>query len=396
MTTRRVLQAGAALTTLALMGSTVQANAITRKPTRQRAAVIELARMPTSIYASQPAVLLTGSGATLVTWGRDGSGADDTTLEVRRAKHVSNKKTPRFKSVNVSMAWSGHSIRLDEGPQTYRDGKTIRIVSHGKDPADINTIGTYVWTSRNDGKSFAGPTRVYNNFGDEEMAPDGQGGFYAVSQLTGVSVIHVPNSLVGTVELDLTDRISSRGWIELATTGHDSTLLTMFFGGATTYLHSGTTAGQNLDIQLFGQLSGEADIAGDDVRAEAVVIHRIDYNDSKNLAVFARTINVVGGNATLVKEVRLSGKKESINPEVAVRALGNNGTFIATWTNTKGRVRVARTSKSGKWSRASTIADLKKLGYSNAGELAVDTDWVAVSSYNKKSSKRTLELFNSH
>ncbi len=339
-----------------------------------------------------PQVLTTGSGATVVTWKQ--TSRDNLQRSVGVARAAQGAST--FRTRKASMSIPGGTLTISDGPHLYRNGDTLRMVADGSaNGGDLAaTLGIYVWTSTDDGRTWSSPKRVYDSFGTSEIAPDGLGGFWAVTGLSDVIVSHVPASMaLQSTERTLSDRIGSRLWIELATAGPDHTLLAAFYSSdGHTYLHVGAAVGRAHDKAVFGELNGAADLAGDTKRGMMVAVHYLGYHDTKNNAVYARKISVDGsGNVTLGKPVRLSAKSDDVVPiDVSVARADKRGRFVATWLNQDGVLKLARSTRSGGWKAPVTVVPLERRGFAYATDLGAGGRWLGVSATNSDGSKSKL------
>jgi hypothetical protein len=315
---------------------------------------------------------------TLSAWGRDGT---PDRVEVRRAVGRTGGWTRP--SVPIGSLTQISSVQLLDDPKAKR---TLLVANaHGANLG--TTLGTYVWVSKNQGATWSGPTKVWDSFGEALAARDGTGGLYIVVNLTGAQVAHVPASLTlqkwPKSAVDLTSRLGSRGFHDLATAGKSRTLFFAFEDAGTgLWVHRGTTPGSARDVKAFGSHSGPTPIAGDGINAAIGAIRSYPANGNRN-RVYVRAINPTTGALGPIKQISSTSEYVTTNGFDLVNIVGTNGAatgrYIAVWSTYGGDLRWSKSMTSnpaGAWSTPITVKKNRQGSYAYFGYPSANQVWM--------------------
>lgn len=353
---------------------------------------IKLGAAPNGYTMNRPDVLLTSKGTTLIAW-REYQKDPNRIRLVRKTKRDNG-----FERVAVP---PGVLTEFGE-PYLTEDPVSDRIIlSASAQSADLATLGLYVWTSRNHGASWSQPTRVWDRFATGQIALDGEGGFYAITDQTGVSVTHVPPTLDAQVwpndDIILSDRISSRGAVGVATTGPASDLLFAFAdSGHRGFVHVALEPGLGNDGVVMSDLAGDGDvkIVADRKAALVAGLTEIERQGQVTWWLRASTLTMSASHeATSTPMHPIAPKNEDVSWFTINTVPGRNGRatgrFEAVWITHDGHLRTAHTTEpgidgAGSWSQPQTLLTFpSRGGYQFPGPLANDGPWVAVHAYNR-------------
>jgi len=342
--------------------------------------ISRLGAAPTGYFLGDPQVLRTRDGVTLAAWNEYIQSPN----HIRLARKVGNNPWQR-----VSIP-RGALTGIDT-PYLIEDTVGDRVILAAAGSAG-SELGTYVWTSVTNGRTWTGPTRVWDNLGTGNLTPDGNGGFYAVSGATGVSVIHVPAALTMQTwpddEIVLSNRIASRGAIDLATVGQHHKLLFGFADGLNqAWIHVTAAVGNDKDMRVMRGLfaDGNLKLAADRIGGVAVAIRQI-HTTSGNLSRLFAVAFQISGNALVLHKLRpISGLGEDV-VDFGVTTLktptgGSTGRFRIVWLNDAGRLRSRQSAQPSDpvWGTSRTIVTFPARGYSFPNVPALDGSWTALS-----------------
>ena len=297
---------------LAAAALVVLAGAVTSPDAAGSAAPPPISRLGTapSLYTmGDPQVLRTRDGVTLVVWNEYSHSPN----HIRLARKVGSNP---FERVSIPR---GDLVDIS-APFLIEDKVGDRVIlAANAQKATPGSLGTYVWRSATNGRTWTGPKRVWDNLGSGNLTPDGSGGFYAVSDSTGVSVIHVPSALTEQTwpddDIALSDRIASRAAIDLATIGGHNKLLFAFADNQhQAWVHTTAVPGNDRDVRLMRGLyaDGALKIAADRVGGVAVAIREIHTPSGNVRGLFAVAFQIDNGALVLRKLRLISGLSEGV------------------------------------------------------------------------------------
>ena len=355
-----------------------------------------LGRAPSGYSLGRPSLLVTDKGVVLAAWRQY--------LKAPNSLQVARKKLDgRFKKVSVP---TGNLTTFGE-PYLTADPANNRILLTASGYADgVANLGLYLWTSKN-GRSWSQPRMVWDSFSSGQIALDGKGGFYAITDQTGVSVTHVPASLVMQHYPDdsivLSDRISSRGAVDVATTGKNSELLFAFAADEhTAFVHAGTTPGAQYDTQAAPYLGPGADsvqVAGDRKAAVMVAISTHSAGPKFNPRLYANTVVPQPGFAPQLTDHYIVNKANETVVAFAVNALSGQGgratgRFLVVWLSDDGRLRTSRSIDLERkdWTKPETVLKFPTQTYQFPDSLETADGWIAVHGRDKKLTEAELVL----
>ena len=345
--------------------------------------VIRLAQATDGYSLGRPSLLTTATGSTLVAWHQYAAAPNSI--------HVARRAGGRFKSVVVPQ-----SGLVEIGPAYLSEdvvGDRLLLTANAHS-ATLDDLGLYVWTSTTDGRTWSAPVRVWDSFSSGQIAPDGTGGFWAITDQTGASVTHVDRSLTPRHWPDddvlLTDRLGSRAAIDVAATGPRHLLL-FGWGGADSagWVHLGSTPGRAGDRRLIRGLQGDGGVALAADRKGAVLggIRRVARSGVETRKLFAAGIVARSSGTATYKPRLVSGQDDVVSyavSEVPTKAGRASGLFVMTWLDADGRLRTAHSTRKGdpRWSDPTTVLTFPARGYTFPGALGVTGGWVALQANN--------------
>lgn len=340
---------------------------------------------PADYTLGDPHILVTRTGVTLVAWNQY--------QKVPNAIKVSRKKPgAKFSSVAVPRA----GLETIGEPYLTEDTVNDRILltaeAHGP---TLDDLGLYVWTSRNNGASWSAPTKVWDSFASGQIAMDRAGGFWAITDLTGVTVAHVPASLAAQHwpddDIELSDGLGSRGAIDVATTGAMRRLLFGWGNGANqAWVHVGSAVGQANDERVMTGLSGDGgtQLAGDRVGAVLAAIRQVSTPGGNHRRLYAAGIVAKPATTLYYRPVLVSAASEevvtfSVNSIVSPKGKPT-GMFVMAWIDDRNRLRTSHSLRSGNptWSDPKTVLTFPAQRYTFPGANDVARGWVALHAYN--------------
>lgn len=363
------------------------AGAVATPSAASRVAAPRISRLgtaPTGYSFGDPQVLRTRDGVTLVAWNQYLNSPN----HVRLARKVGNNPWAR-----ISIP-QGDLIEISP-PFLIEDmvGDRVIMAANGQTGAP-GGLGTYVWTSSTNGRTWTGPTQVWDNLGSGNLTPDGSGGFYAISGSTGVAVIHVPSSLTEQHwpggEIVLSNRIASRGAVDLAAIGQHSKLLFGFADGFNqAWIHVTAGTGNDKDVRVMRGLyaDGALKLAADRIGGVAVAIREIHTASGNINRLFAVAYRIDGSTLVLHNLRPISSLSEDV-VNFGVTTLktplgGSTGRFRIAWLNDAGRLRTRQSSQPSNpvWGTTRTVVTFPARGYSFPSAPALDGSWSALHAY---------------
>ena len=369
------------LATFVLVLSVFAATSPAAASRAQAPPISRLGTAPNQYSLGDPQVLHTRDGVTLVAWNEYLHSPN----HVRVARKVG---TNAFQRVIFPQG----GLTEISAPFLIEDtvGDRVILAANGQTGAE-GSLGTYVWTSATNGLTWTGPQRVWDNLGSGNLSPDGSGGFYAVSDATGVSVIHVPSALTEQHwpddDIVLSDRIASRGAIDLATIGRHNKLLFAFADNQNqAWVHVTAVAGNDKDVRLMRGLfaDGNLKIAADRVGGVAVAIREIHTGSGNVSRLFAVAFQIDGSTLVLRKLRPISSLSEDV-VNFGVTTLktptgGSTGRFGIVWLNDADRLRSRQSSQPGDpvWDTSHTVVTFPARGYTFPTAPALDGSWTAM------------------
>ncbi|GAB3765086.1 hypothetical protein FB382_000774 [Nocardioides ginsengisegetis] len=348
--------------------------------------ISRLGTAPSGYTMGDPQVLRTRDGVTLVAWDEYYQSPN----HLRLARKVGANAWQR---VPVPVG----DLTSISPPYLIEDtvGDRVIMAANGQGETD-GSLGTYVWTSANNGRTWSDPQMVWDSFGSGNLTPDGSGGFYAVSDLTGVSVVHVPSALTmqhwPDDDLVLSDRIASRGALDLATIGRHNTLLFGFADGHNqAWVHVTATPGNDRDVRVMRGLyaDGALKLAADRTGGVAVAIREVHTPAGNVNRLFAVAFQI-DGNALVLRTLRpISSLGEDV-VNFGVTTLktatgGSTGRFRIAWRNDADRLRTRQSSQPSDpvWGTTRTIVTFPARGYVYPATPALDGAWTSLHAYTK-------------
>jgi hypothetical protein len=235
---------------------------------------------------------------------------------------------------------------------------------------------------------------VWDNLGSGNLTPDSSGGFYAISDSTGVSVIHVPSSLTEQHwpddDIVLSDRIASRGAIDLATIGRHHKLLFAFANNQNeAWVHVTAVAGNDRDVRLMRGLyaDGALKIAADRVGGVAAAIREIHTASGNVHRLFAVAFQI-NGSTLVLHTLRLVSSLGEDVVNFGVTTLktptgGSTGRFRIVWLDDQYRLRTRQSSQPSNpvWGTSRTVVDFPARGYTFPAAPALDGSSAAMHAY---------------
>jgi hypothetical protein len=325
----------------------------------------------------------TSTGVTLVTWLEYFDSPNR--LVLRR-----QEGTERFERIPLDVGGLDvfNSVSVVEDVGAGR----ILLVAAASQAGDLGgTLGLYVWTSQDQGRSWSGPTKVWDSFGTAaQIALDGAGGFWAVSGLTWVEVVHVPADFSQQFYPDdairLSEVISSRGYLGLATTGPDRTLLFPYQRAVGAGMHVSAAVGPEHDINIFRRGAVVLATAGDARQATVLSIHPNRYVTGATARLYARQVRPADGDTVSLGAERVLSRRTEDVVDFAVSAIpGRNGAasgrFLAVWRTFDADLRLVRSNRDGTWSAPQDVVSFPRGQYSNPSALGVTSRWTFVQAY---------------
>lgn len=347
--------------------------------------ITRLGTAPADYTLGDPHILVTRTGVTLVAWNQY--------QKVPNTIKVSRKKPgAKFSAVAVPRA----GLETIGEPYLTEDTVNDRILltaeAHGP---TLDDLGLYVWTSRNNGASWSAPTKVWDSFASGQIALDRAGGFWAITDQTGVSVAHVPSSLATQHwpddDIELSDRLGSRGAIDLASTGTMRRLLFGWGGGANdAWVHVGSGIGRADDVRVMTGLSadGATQVAGDREGAVLAAIRQVSTPGGNHSRLYAAGIVAKAATTQVYRPVLVSAKSEevvtfAVNSIVSAKGKPT-GKFAITWVDDRNRLRTSHSLRVGNptWSDPKTVLTFPAQRYTFPGANDVARGWVALHAYN--------------
>lgn len=296
-------------------------------------------------YGESPVIAATPSGATLIAFTTTSNGSSQ--LVVKRATGKGGWSTA---AVPKGTLGDFSNVQVAYDPAARR----LLLVALASGPAVGEEQSLFVWVSTDGGRSFGAPRQLGPQFGnDGKLALDGAGGFWIITNTTNVKVTHVSRDLVAEPELVLSERIASRGGLELATVGRTHGLLTEFEDGSSRlWVHRGLTENASADTLaisgVYGPVGGS--IAAD---AKAAMVAAVRSDDK----LWVRRVALSGPFGTLRA---ISGKDEVVSFSIDPVDGRQTGRFRATWVTYEGlvRTRVSSTSDPSRpWGPTLVIAE---------------------------------------
>ena len=349
--------------------------------------ISRLGAAPSGYFLGDPQVLRTRDGVTLVAWDEYIQSPN----HIRLARKVGANAWQRIAIPRGGLTGIDTPYLIED---TVGDRVIMAASGHTSASGDI---GTYVWTSATNGRTWSGPQKVWDYFGTGNLTPDGNGGFYAVSGQTWVSVVHVPNTLAEQHTPDddirLSDRISSRGAIDLATIGRHHKLLFGFADGVNhAWIHVTAAVGNDKDVRVMGGVhaDGRFKIAADRTGGVGVAIRDVHTASGNVSRLFAVAFQINGSTLTLHKLRPISGLGENV-VDFGVTTLktptgGSTGRFRIAWLNDANKVRTRQSSQPSNpvWGTSRTIVTFPARGYAFPAVPALDGSWTALSANTTK------------
>ncbi|MEO7061159.1 MAG: sialidase family protein [Lapillicoccus sp.] len=348
------------------------------------ASVITLGKAPTGYTLGRPDVLVTTSGTTLITWHGSGQVPDRLYL-VRRTS-----TGPSFAVVPIP---PGVLTNLTQPSLTEDRARHRLLLTAGGYTTGTGNVGLYVWVSTDDGRSWAAPRRVWDSFATGQVAVDGVGGFYAITDLTGVSVTHVAASLAlqhwPAKDIILTDRLGSRGDIDLTTTGPARQLL-VGWGSSDhrAWVHVSATPGSGRDVEVMTGLSGGGGVqlAGDAKGAVLVALREISGPTGRVVRLYASRLTTGSGTSGVFAPRAISPVGEGVTSMSAAPVLtaagAETGTFVIAWLDWNDRLRTAHSTSASaadpRWSAPQTVVAFPHGTYRFPAAPTTSARWTAL------------------
>lgn len=352
--------------------------------------ISKLGTAPTDYTMGDPQVLRTRDGVTLVVWNEYFHSPN----HVRLARKVGSNPFERVSIPRGDLTDIGAPFLIEDTV-----GDRVIMAANAQTGTE-GGLGTYVWTSATNGRTWTGPRMVWDNLGSGNLTPDGSGGFYAISDTTGVSVIHVPSALTEQVwpddDIVLSDRIASRGAVDLATIGRHNKLLFAFADNQNqAWVHVTAVPGNDRDVRLMRGLfaDGALKIAADRVGGVAVAIREIHTASGNVSRLFAVAFRIDGSALELHSLRPISSLSEDV-VNFGVTPLktptgGSTGRFRIVWLNDDDRLRSRQSSQPSDpvWGTSRTVVDFPARGYTFPTAPAVDGSWTAMHGYTTANSR---------
>jgi hypothetical protein len=346
--------------------------------------IAKLGTAPAGYSLGDPQVLRTRDGVMLAAWNEYLHSPN----HIRLARKVGTNPWAR-----VSIP-QGALIEISP-PYLIEDTVNDRVImAANAQTGQPGGLGTHVWTSATNGRTWTGPTMVWDNLGSGNLTSDGSGGFYAVSDVTGVSVVHVPSGLTEQHwpddDIVLSDRIASRGALDLATIGQHDKLLFGFADGLNrAWIHVTSAQGNDHDVRVMTGLyaDGHLKLAADRVRGVAAAIRLVHTNTGNVSRLFAVTFHLVNGSLVLDNPRPISNLDEDVLDfdvtTIKTAAGSSTGTFRIVWLNDSGTVRIRTlwSAKSLEWGATRNIVTFPARGYTNPYVPTIDGTWIAMHAY---------------
>ncbi len=327
----------------------------------------------------------------------DAGGNTVTTAELRR--NAGSGWTPVVLPTALGGGWDldtfagGANINLVQDPATHQ----VWLVGQARDDdAAAPPIGSYLWTSSDDGATWSGPRLVYDDFSySAELAPDGAGGFYMTTdEAFGTSQVHIPAGFATQDQDDkypLTPRSSNAPATQLAAVGPSFTPVHAFLAqgepGWPIYVHPGAAGTDGTADRKAIDCGENFDIAGNTSGGLLAVDHAPGCAASGDRPLYVRSVDAAGNFGS---EQQLSAAGATFFDVAAVP--GRPSSFVTAWKEDSGTgVWFARseTGASGAWSKTHVL-NLAASGFSSTGNIAVSSRWVAGTSFRASDAKTVL------
>ncbi len=278
----------------------------------------------------------------------------------------------------------------------------ILLTSEAHGPT-LDDLGLYVWTSKNDGHTWSKPVRVWDSFASGQIALDGKGGFWAITDQTWAVVAHVPATLAIQHWPDdhvvLSDRFASRGAVDVATIDHSRRLLFAWGDGANeAWIHVGDKAGQADDVRVMKGLYADGAVKLGSIGDRAVLggIRQVSTPAGNVTRLYAVGLVAFKTFTAHYAPRLISAKGEDVvdfgvSPTFT-KAGKPTGHFEITWVNSDGQLRTSSSGKfkSSHWTIPQTVLTFPAQGYANPTVPDVTDGWAALHSYD--GSGREVEI----
>ncbi len=335
-----------------------------------------VARASAGYSLEQPAILTMRNRTTVLAWTE--TGRTPHRLRVLRQRGSSHWQSG---TLSVGALDTLGTVSLLEDRTRGR----LLLTSLAYDSTDTgSTVGTWLWVSRDSGRTWTAPARVWDSVGTSRTATDGVGGFWLVTESTGLWLAHVPAALTTQHwpgdETSMTDRISSRSIVDVTTVGRSRVPVTYFSDADAAWVHLGTGAGQGGDRQLAASQPLDAAVAG-----TATVARVVTGSTSGPCPVCLWDITPTASDDVRVGHRRRVGSRTEATHNVALATLldahgRETARSAVAWLTDAGRVELVEASPRAV-GKPRTLARFPSGGHVLPEALAVSARWVVVLSH---------------